>query len=260
MITTLNTAATGMAAQQKQLEVISNNLANADTTAFKKSRADFEDLLYNNMKEPGAATSATTKNPTGVQVGAGVKVVGTTREHNVGSLKPTNNELDVAIDGDGFFAVQRPNGEVAYTRDGSFKRSAEGRIETANGFPVVPEITIPDGTTALNISGDGRVSARAADGTVQELGQIQLTNFANSAGLQSIGANMYMVSPSSGAPNTLTPGEAGVGQLQQKFLEASNVNPVSEMTDMIRAQRVFELNSKVVGAADQMLGSLSQIR
>lgn len=260
MINSLNTAATGMNAQQKQLEVISNNLANADTTSFKKSRADFEDLLYNNLKDPGAATSATTKSPTGVQVGVGVKVAGTTREHALGSLKPTGNDLDIAIGGDGFLAVQRPNGEIAYTRDGTLRRGAEGRIENSNGFPIVPEIVIPSGTIGVQISSDGRVSVRNPDNKVTEIGQIQLTSFANAAGLQATGGNLYAVSASSGEPNTVTPGENGTGEIHQSFLEASNVSPVTEMTDMIRAQRVFELNSKVVSASDQMLGTLGQIR
>lgn len=260
MINALNAAATGMVAQQKQLEVIANNLANADTTAFKKSRADFEDLLYNNLSEPGAATSATTKKPTGVQVGVGVKVTGTSREHDLGSLKPTNNELDLAIGGDGFFAIQRPDGQIAYSRDGTFKRSAEGRMENANGYPLVPDIMIPAEAVSVGIAPDGRVSIRTSDNKVQEIGQIQLANFANPAGLQALGGNLYSVSPSSGEANVLTPGDAGTGQLHQKFLEASNVSPVNEMTDMIRAQRVFELNSKVVSATDQMMGTLSQIR
>ena len=260
MINALNSAATGMVAQQKQLEVISNNLANADTTAFKKSRADFEDLLYNNLKDPGSATSATTKSPTGVQVGVGVKVSGTTREHAMGSLKPTGNELDIAIAGDGFLAVQRPNGEIAYTRDGSLRRNPEGRLENSAGFPIVPEIVIPAGTVGIQITADGRVSTRGNDGKVNEVGQIQLTSFANAAGLQATGGNLYAVSPASGEPNTVTPGENGTGEIHQQFLEASNVSPVNEMTDMIRAQRVFELNSKVVSASDQMLGTLGQIR
>ncbi len=260
MLSALNTAATGMAAQTKQLEVVSNNIANADTTGFKKSRTDFEDLLYHNVKDPGAATSATTKAPTGVQVGAGVKVSGTTREHAVGSLKPTGGDLDIALDGDGFLAVTKPNGELAYTRDGALKRGAEGRLENSSGYPLAPEIVIPADSIGINITMDGRVMSRTATGQTQELGQIQLTNFANSAGLMATGGNLYAPSPSSGEPVISNPGDAGVGRIQQRFLEASNVSPVQEMTDMIRGQRVYEMNSKVVSTVNDMLGTISNMK
>ncbi len=260
MLNALNTAATGMDAQTKQLEVISNNIANADTTGFKKSHVDFEDLLYKNMKDPGSATSATTKSPTGVQVGAGVKVAGTSREHSVGSFKPTGGDLDLALDGDGFFAIQRPNGEVAYTRDGSFKRGAEGRLENSSGYPVIPEIVIPTDSIGITISLDGRVSSRDSKGATNELGQIQVTNFANPAGLQAIGGNLYMGTDASGTANPANPGDAGVGRIQQRMLEASNVSPVQEMTDMIRGQRVYEMNSKVVSTVNEMLGNISQMK
>lgn len=260
MLNALNTAATGMGAQTKQLEVVSNNIANADTTGFKKSRADFEDLLYHNEKDPGSATSATTRSPTGVQIGAGVKVSGTTREHAVGSLKPTGGELDLALDGDGFFAIQKPNGEIAYTRDGSFQRGPEGRMETHGGMPIVPEISIPADSLGVQISMDGRVMSRSANGTTQEIGQIQITNFANPAGLQATGGNLYQPSPSSGEPVVASAGDQGIGRIQQRFLEASNVSPVQEMTDMIRGQRVYEMNSKVVSTVNDMLGTLSQMK
>jgi len=260
MLNALNTAATGMDAQTKQLEVISNNIANADTTGFKKSHVDFEDLLYKNMKDPGSATSATTKSPTGVQVGAGVKVSGTTREHTVGSFKPTGGDLDMALDGDGFFAIQRPDGNVAYTRDGSFKRGSEGRLENGSGFPVVPEITIPGDSIGISIAMDGRVTSRNSQGQSTELGQIQVTNFANPAGLQAVGGNLYISTDASGEANVSNPGDAGVGRIQQRMLEASNVSPVQEMTDMIRGQRVYEMNSKVVSTVNDMLGSISQMK
>jgi flagellar basal-body rod protein FlgG len=260
MLGALNTAATGMGAQAKQLDVISNNIANADTTSFKKSRADFEDLLYQNSKDPGAATSATTQNPTGVQVGVGVRTSGTTREFTDGSLKPTGRNLDVAISGNGFFSVQKPNGNLAYTRDGGFKVGSEGRLENANGYPVVPEITIPAGTKQVDISPDGKVSILKEGTTPEEVGQIQLTQFANPSGLQAEGGNIYSPTPASGTPAAGSPGDDGMGTLVQKFLEASNVNPMGEMTDMIRAQRVYELNSKVITTTDQMMSTLNQIR
>lgn len=260
MINALNTAATGMNAQSKQVEVISNNIANADTVAYKKSRAEFQDLLYQNIQAPGAATSATTMNPTGVQVGVGVKLSATSREHGQGAFRPTNRPLDMAIGGGGFFSVQKGNGEVAYTRDGSFQLDANGRLVTSQGFPLVPEIIVPPGSSDLNISADGRVSVRNGGAEATEIGQIQLTTFANPAGLASEGGNLLGVTPSSGVPVPGNPGDAGVGTLQQNFLEASNVQAVTEMTDLIRAQRVYELNSKVISSADQMMNTLNQIK
>ena len=260
MLNTLNTAATGMDAQSKQIETISNNLANADTTGFKKSRTDFQDLLYQNIKAPGAATSATTVNPTGVQIGAGVKVVGASRDHEGGTLRPTNRKLDVAIEGLGFLAIQKPNGDIAYTRDGSLRVGPEGKLQNANGYAVVPEIQIPQNTKDINISFDGRVEVKDDQGGATEIGQIQLTSFANDAGLQAEGGNLYNATPASGAPIPGTPTDGGLGRLHQGYLEASNVKPVTEMTDMIRAQRVYELNSKVISTADQMMNSLNSIR
>jgi flagellar basal-body rod protein FlgG len=260
MLNSLNTAATGMAAQTRQIEVVSNNIANADTTAFKKSRADFQDLLYHNVQAPGAATSATTQNPTGVQIGVGAKVVGTMREHSDGSLRPTQRDLDVAIEGDGFLSVAKPNGELAYTRDGSLRIGAEGRIENAAGYPIQPEMQVPQGTSKLQISFDGRVSSINAAGTIEEIGQLQLTTFANASGLAAEGGNLYSATSASGAPIPGTPTDAGFGRIHQGYVESSNVSPVTEMTDMIRAQRVFELNSKVINTADQMMGAINNIR
>ena len=261
MINALNTAATGMAAQARQVEVISNNIANADTVAFKKSRAEFQDLLYQNIKEPGAATSATTANPTGVQVGVGVKLAAVSREHGQGSLRQTGRPLDVAVGGAGFFAVQKGDGEVVYTRDGGFQMDGEGRLVNSQGFAVVPELRIPPTAQGLSISPDGKVTARVGNSNdITELGQIQITTFANPAGLLAQGGNIYSPSTASGAPVPSTPGEPGVGSLQQQFLESSNVSPVTEMTDLIRAQRVYELNSKVIGSADQMMSTLNQLK
>ncbi len=260
MLNALNAAATGMIAQQKQVENISNNLANADTVAFKKSRTDFQDLLYHNSTDPGAATSATTQNPTGVQIGSGVKLGGTVRDHAVGAPRPTQRELDVALDGPGFMAFQRPDGELGYSRDGSLRLGNGGRLENVDGFPLMPEIILPADTQGVQISPDGRVSVKLASNQVQELGQIQVVQFANPSGLQATGGNLYATSPSSGAAVPGNAGENGSGRFLQRFLEASNVQPVTEMTDLIRAQRVYELNSKAIGAVDQMMGTLGQIR
>jgi len=259
MIDALNTAATGMTAQSKQVEVISNNIANADTTSFKKSRAEFQDLLYQNIQAPGAATSATTQNPTGVQVGVGVKLAAVSREYGQGALRPTGRALDVAIGGGGFFSIQKPNGEISYTRDGSFQLDSGGRIVNNSGFPIVPEIVIPPDVMSIGIAQDGRVTAIQNNQTI-ELGQMQLTTFANPAGLMAEGGNLFDPSAASGTPTPGNPGDAGLGNLNQNFLEASNVQPVTEMTDLIRAQRVYELNSKVVGSADQMMSALNQLK
>jgi len=260
MLKSLNTAASGMTAQSKQIETISNNIANADTAGFKRSRADFQDLLYQNEIDPGSATSATTVNPTGVQVGLGVKTVGTTREFQQGSARSTGRQLDVMVSGDGFFTIQKPNGEIAYTRDGNWKVDGEGRIVTAAGYTVVPEITVPAETKAINIAPDGTVDAIMGPNDKQQLGQIQLTTFVNPSGLAAEGSSLYARTPASGEPVVGNPGEQGMGMLQQNFLETSNVNSVSEMTDMIRAQRLFEMNSKVMQTSDQMLSTLNQVK
>lgn len=260
MLNALNTAATGMTAQSKQVEVISNNIANADTVSFKKSRTEFQDLLYQNVKDPGAATSATTQNPTGVQIGVGVKLAAVARENSQGSLRATGRPLDVAVQGDGYFAVAHLNGEIAFTRDGSFTTDPEGRITTSQGFPVQPEIVVPPNSSAVMISPDGRVQVAVGNQPPQEIGQIQLTNFVNPTGLKAIGGNLFVPSEGSGAPVPGTPGEAGYGTVGQMFLEASNVSPVTEMTDMVRAQRVYELNSKVISTTDQMLSTINQLK
>jgi flagellar basal-body rod protein FlgG len=260
MLNTLNTAATGMTAQSRQIENISNNLANADTTAFKRSRTDFQDLLYHNLQAPGAATSATTQNPTGVQIGVGVRVAGNVRDHSDGTLRPTQRDLDIAIEGNGFLSVQKPNGEIAYTRDGSLRLGPEGRVETVSGYPIVPEMQVPPTAREIQVSFDGRVSVKTETGALEEIGQLQLTNFANTSGLQAEGGNLYNVTPASGAPVPGTPMEPGYGRVFQGYLEASNVNPTVEMTDMIRAQRMYELNSKVISTADQMMNALNNVR
>ena len=260
MLNALNTAATGMTAQAKQVEVSSNNLANADTVSFKKSRAEFQDLLYQNMVDPGAATSATTQNPTGVQVGVGVKLAATSREHTQGTLRPTGRNMDIAIGGEGFLSFQSPAGEIVFSRDGSLQVNNEGRVVNSQGYPLVPEVVIPPGIATVSIGTDGRVTASTNGIEKQDLGQIQLSNFSNPAGLQAEGGNMFRVSSGSGAPVPGNPGEQGFGILQQQFLEASNVAPVTEMTDLIRAQRVYELNSKIISTSDAMMSTLNQLK
>lgn len=260
MLKSLNTAATGMTAQERQLEVIANNLANTNTTGFKKARSEFQDLMYQKHLAPGAATSATTQNPTGIQVGTGAKVVATTKEFEQGTPQVTNRDLDFMVTGDGFFSIQKPNGEVMFTRNGSFKLDNEGRIVTAQGYLLLPEITMPPGAKGLSLTGDGQVIAQMSNNEVQNIGQIQLTTFINPSGLDSSGESLFAVSPSSGEPVAGNPAAEGFGSLQQGMLEASNVSPMEEMTNMIRAQRTYELNSKVISTSDQMLSTLSQLR
>lgn len=260
MFDALNTAATGMEAQAKQVEVISNNLANTDTVGFKRSRAEFQDLLYNTVKEPGAATSATTSNPTGVQIGMGVKVGGVTKMFEQGAPRHTGNDQDVMIEGNGFFAVQLPNGELNYTRDGGFRLGATGRLETVDGYAVMPEITVPQDAVGMSIAADGRVSIRNGAGEVTELGQLQLTTFANPAGLSSQGGNLYSATSASGAPVVGNAQEPGFGRLLHQYLESATVKPVEEMTSMIKAQRIYEMNSKIINTTDQMMSTLNQIR
>jgi flagellar basal-body rod protein FlgG len=259
MLNALNASATGMMAQQKQLETVSNNLANADTVGFKRSTVAFQDLMYQTLREPGSGTSPTTMNPTGVQIGSGTQVVATQRDHADGTLRQTNRPLDLAIQGDGFFAIAKPNGETAYTRDGGFRVGPEGRVETAQGFPVQPEIIVPPGAS-IDVSADGTVSARVGSGEIQQLGQIQLVSFTNPAGLRAEGGNLLSATPSSGVATPQDPGVPGSGRIFSGYLEASNVNPILEMTDLIRTQRVYEMASKPISAVDQMSSVLSQIR
>lgn len=261
MIKSLNTAATGMKAQQTNMDVIANNLANVSTTGFKKARAEFEDLMYQTDKEPGAQTGANSTSPTGVQVGLGVKTSAVQKDFEQGSTKMTKNALDIEIGGAGFFPVQTSNGQIAYTRDGSFKKGADGRVQDRNGNLLQPEIVIPPNATGIEISGNGQVSVLLDNNTVpQNVGQIQLVNFVNPAGLKSIGANLFVPSNSSGLPQQGAPGENGMGALAQGQLETSNVNIVDEMVNMITAQRSYETNSKVIQASDQMLQAINALR
>jgi flagellar basal-body rod protein FlgG len=258
----LNIAATGMLAQQLNVEVISNNIANLNTTGFKQQRAEFQDLIYENQRNVGAASSDNnTIVPVGVQTGTGVKAAAVYRIAQQGSLLSTNNPLDVAIQGRGYFQILQPDGTTAYTRAGSFQLSPTGEIVTADGFVVQPGVTLPNNTTAITINASGQVLAQVAGQTQpQTVGQIQLANFANEAGLEELGGNLLAETTASGSPTTGNPGSTGFGQIQQGFLETSNVNVVSEITNLITAQRAYEMNSKVIQAADQMSQTLSQIQ
>jgi flagellar basal-body rod protein FlgG len=261
MIKGLYTAASGMQAQQTNMDVISNNIANVNTTGFKKARAEFEDLLYQNIKEPGAQSGANSIAPTGVQIGLGVKTSSVQKDFDMGSPKPTGNPLDMMIEGAGFFPVQMPNGQIAYTRDGSFKKDPSGKIVDRNGNALQPEVIVPVGTTGFDVSSTGLMNATVAnDPNFQQIGQVQLVNFVNPAGLRSIGKNLYVPSNASGAPLQAVPGENGVGTISQGHLEMSNVNIVDEMVNMITAQRAYETNSKAMQAVDQMLQAVNNLR
>jgi flagellar basal-body rod protein FlgG len=253
-------AATGMNAQQAQMDVISNNLANVSTTGFKGSRAVFQDLVYQTLRQPGANSTQETELPSGAQVGTGVQQVATERLYTQGNLQQTGNSKDVAINGNGFFQVQMPDGTTAYTRDGSFQTNAQGQLVTASGYPVVPAITIPNNATSMTIGTDGTVTiTQAGASTNQTIGTIQLATFINPAGLESKGENLLAETASSGAPNVATPGVNGAGKLQQGYVEASNVNVVQELVNMIETQRAYEINSKAVQTSDQMLQNLAQM-
>jgi len=251
-------AKTGLDAQQTRLSVVSHNLANVSTNGFKKDRAVFEDLLYQNVTQVGAATSQDTQSPTGLNVGTGVRVVATEKNYSQGGLNNTGNSLDVAINGRGFFQVLLPDGSFAYTRDGSFKLSADGEVVTSSGYRVQPAINIPQGAQTVSIGSDGIVSAQLqGDSAPTQIGTLQLTDFVNPAGLQPRGENLLMESASSGPAQSSNPGVNGLGTLQQGFLESSNVNVVEELVTMIETQRAYEMNSKAISTADQMLQYVS---
>ncbi|WP_424966441.1 MULTISPECIES: flagellar basal-body rod protein FlgG [unclassified Dinoroseobacter] len=258
----LKIAATGMSAQQMRVEVISNNLANMNTTGYNARRAEFADLHYQQVKQPGTINASDgTALPTGVQLGLGVRAAAVTVELAQGTLSQTGGDLDLAIEGKGYLEVTLPSGASAYTRDGALKRSAEGLIVTSDGYSVVPEIVIPEGTTRISVDGEGEVYAYFRDTVEPELlGQFSLAGFTNAKGLEAIGSNLFMESNASGPPLVGTPGEDGLGTFRQGYLEASSVDAVREVTELIEAQRGYELNSKVMSAADQMMGATSQIR
>lgn len=258
MLSSLWVAKTGLDAQQTRMDVISNNLANASTTAFKSSRATFQDLMYQNEGQAGGQTTQQTLSPSGLMLGTGVRVVGTTKTFTQGSITQTGNSLDVAIQGNGFLQVSMPDGTVAYTRDGSLQTDANGQLVTANGYPLDPPVTLPTNVQSITIGTDGTVSATTNGSSASvQVGSLQLANFVNPAGLQPNGENLYLETASSGSPSTGTPGLNGLGTLQQGALESSNVNVVSQMVDMIETQRTYEMNSKAITTADQMLQNLT---
>jgi flagellar basal-body rod protein FlgG len=254
------TATTGMTAQNINMDVIANNLANVSTSGFKKSRADFQDLLYQIMQVPGSPTSADTKSPTGIQIGLGVKPAAVTKIFTEGDIVQTGNTLDVAIEGQGFFQVTMPDGNTAYTRAGNLKLDGEGRIVTSDGYPLQPEIVIPEDARAITISQTGLVSAIVGDDTVStELGNLDLADFINDAGLIAIGKNLFRETEASGTAIIGTPGDNGIGTLLQGYVENSNVNLVEELTQMITAQRSFEINSKVITTSDEMMQTVTNM-
>ena len=260
MMRSLWISKTGMEAQQTQLDTISNNLANVSTNGYKRSHAVFEDLMYQNLRQAGASSSEQTTLPTGLQVGLGTRAVATARSFSQGNMQQSSNPLDVAIRGNGFFEVQMPDGTTGYTRDGSFQVSAQGQLVTNNGYTVQPGITIPAAAQSVTIGSDGTVSVvLPGQATAQPVGQLQIASFVNPAGLEPRGQNIFAETAASGTPNAGTPGQNGLGSLQQGFVETSNVNVVEELVTMIQTQRAYELNSKAIQTSDQMLQKLGQL-
>ncbi len=261
MMRALWTAGSGMSAQQANVDVISNNLANVNTTGFKKSRIDFQDLMYQTIKQAGSATGPDTQLPSGIQMGHGVRQVATQKIYTQGNFQQTGNTLDVAIEGDGFFQITMADGTIAYTRDGSFKKDSQGRIVNSDGYPLEPQITIPEAATEIMISADGRVTATIPGQTQsEELGQLQIARFINPAGLNNLGRNLLAETAASGSPVVANPGTDGAGTLQQRYVEMSNVQVVEEMVNMIVAQRAYEINSKAVTTADDMLSQAANLK
>nr|HIL74419.1 flagellar basal-body rod protein FlgG [Rhodospirillales bacterium] len=258
----LNIAATGMQAQQQNVEVISNNIANMNTTAYMRRRTEFHDLIYQNLRRVGSTSSdAGTIVPSGVQLGLGVKMAAVYRIHEQGNLTSTDNTFDMAIQGNGFFQVQLPDGTTGFTRDGSLQLSPTGQIVTHDGNPIVPNITVDSNAIDVTINSTGEVLVKLQGSvTPTNAGQIQLASFPNDAGLEAMGSNLYQESPASGASTTGTPGSTGYGTLLQGFLETSNVNAVAEVSELISAQRAYEMNSKVIQTSDQMMATLNQIK
>ncbi|HYS11891.1 MAG TPA: flagellar basal-body rod protein FlgG [Burkholderiaceae bacterium] len=260
MIRSLWISKTGLDAQQTQLDVVANNLANVGTTGFKRSRVAFEDLLYQNVRQAGSNSSQQTQLPTGLQIGTGVRPTATPRMFTQGNLQQTGNQLDLAVNGQGFFQIQLPDGTTAYTRDGTFHTDANGTLVTSNGFALSPAITIPANAQSVSIGQDGTVTITVpGQAAPQNLGQIQLASFVNPGGLESKGQNLFVETAASGTPSTNGPGTNGLGMLNQGFLETSNVNVVEELVAMIQTQRAYEINSKAIQTSDQMLARLTQL-
>lgn len=260
MIPSLYIAKTGLDAQQTNMDVIANNLANVSTNGFKRQRAVFEDLLYQTIRQPGAQSSEQTNLPSGLQIGTGVRPVSTERLFSQGNLSQTSNSKDIAVKGEGFFQVQLPDGTTAYTRDGSFQVDQNGQLVTSSGYQVIPAITIPTNALSMTVGRDGIVSVTQQGQTAaQQVGQLTLSTFINNSGLESMGENLYQETQSSGAPTESTPGLNGAGLLYQGYVETSNVNVAEELVNMIQTQRAFEINSKAVSTSDEMLQKLSQL-
>jgi len=254
MMRALWSAASGMAAQQVNVDTIANNLANVNTTGYKRQRVDFQDLLYQVTKQPGSPAASGVEVPTGIQIGLGVRVAASSKIFEQGTFQQTDNPLDLVIEGDGFFQILKPNGDIAYTRAGAFKLDSNGNLVTSDGYPIEPPIAIPTDATAISIGGDGTVAVMlAGDTTPEEVGQITLARFANPAGLVNLGHSLYGETAASGAPQTAAPGTNGLGQVAQGVLELSNVQVVEEMVNMITAQRAYEANSQSIKIADDML-------
>lgn len=261
MFRSLHIASTGMVAQETNLDAIANNISNANTVGYKKQRVDFQDLLYQTVRAAGAPTSDTNRAPTGLQLGSGVRVAGTARQFGQGGLLETKNNLDMAIEGNGFFVIQQPDGTPAYTRNGAFQVDQDGRLVTSEGMPLEPPISIPAGATAVSISPDGTVTAQmAGEDKPTNLGQITVATFVNPAGLQALGHNLFRSSAASGEPQIGAPAAEGRGSLLQGSLEQANVEIVEEMIGLIGAQRAYEINTKVITAADDMLRAATQLR
>jgi len=260
MLRSLWIAKTGLDAQQMHIDVITNNLANVSTNGFKRSRAVFEDLLYQTLRQPGAQSSQQTQLPSGLQLGTGVRPVASERIFNQGNLQQTGNPLDIAIQGGGFLQIQMPDGTTAYTRDGSMRTDSNGQLVTSSGFAVQPAITIPANTQSITIGRDGVVSVvRQGSSASTQVGTLQLANFVNPAGLLSLGENLYQETTASGTPSVNQPGTNGLGLINQGYAETSNVNVVEELVNMIQTQRAYEINSKAIQTSDQMLQRLSQL-
>ncbi len=261
MIRSLRTAASGMSAQQMNVDNIANNLANVNTTGFKKSKVEFQDIMYQSLRRPGVTAITGSTVPTSLDIGYGTRPVATTRQFSVGELSQSGNPLDLAIDGDGFYQIQRPDGTIAYTRDGSLKLTADGRVATSDGLFLTPEITIPEDAVSISVGFDGRVSVvQTGTNEPQEIGQIELARFINPAGLAAVGHNLFEETPASGAPITGAAGEDGFGRINQGYLEMSNVDVVTEMVNMIVAQRAYEINSKAIQTADDMSSLVNNLK
>jgi len=261
MLRSLYIAATGMEAQKLNIDVISNNLANVNTTGFKKSKADFQDLMYQTIRTPGTSSGDNTEVPSGIQVGMGVKPVAVQKIFQQGDFVSTGNSLDMVIEGDGLFQIQKPDGTIAYSRSGSFKLDSDGRIVNSDGYPLEPGITVPTTTTSISIGSDGKVSIMQSGSTTPtEIGQIELAKFINPGGLNSLGKNLYDITAASGEAITANPSTDGLGSISQGYIEMSNVNIVEEMVNMIVSQRAYEINSKAVQASDEMLQVANNLR